>query len=240
MDTERAHWADHLEELRKRLFFALVPFVFLVAASFFFSDFLVEVVSAPIKRSIPALYFLSPYEAFVVKLNVSLVSGIVLSSPILFIQLWKFVSPGLYAREQKVILPLAVISTVLFVIGVLFAYFIVIPFALQFFLGFQTDTLLPLISFDSYISFFLSLLVVFGVVFDVPVILVGLIALRVIGSAFLSRQRKIVVILIFTVAAILTPTVDIVTQCLLAVPLWLLFELSIVIGKQVEKRRSRD
>ena len=80
----------------------------------------------------------------------------------------------------------------------------------------------------------------FGVVFDVPVILVGLIALRVIGSAFLSRQRKIVVILIFTVAAILTPTVDIVTQCLLAVPLWLLFELSIVIGKQVEKHRSRD
>jgi len=166
------------------------------------------------------------------------VSGIILSLPVAFHQLWAFVSPGLYLRERKVILPLVVVSTALFLAGVLFAHVAVLPLALRFFLGFQTRTLVPLISIGSYISFFLSLILTFGIVFDFPLILISLIYLGIIGTSFLSCQRKWMVVLIFILAAVLTPTVDIVTQCLLAVPLWFLYEVSILVGRQIEHRRK--
>ena len=230
--------ADHLEDLRTRVIVSLLSVAILATASFFFSDAMIAIISAPIKHNIHTLYFLSPYEAFMTKLKIALVGGIVLSSPVIFTQLWLFISPGLYLKEQKTILPLVFVSTSLFILGVCFAYFLVIPFALNFFLEFQTPTLLPLISIGSYISFFLSLILIFGLIFDVPILLVGLIATKIIGASFLAQQRKIVIVLIFILAAVLTPTVDIFTQCLLAIPLWLLFEISLLIGRGIEKRRS--
>ena len=231
--------SEHLEDLRKRVIISLVVISVLSILSFFFSDTLMAIISAPVKHNIRTLYFLSPYEAFMVKLNISLVSGIVLSVPVIFTQLWRFVSPGLYTKEQRTILPLIFVSTILFVLGALFAYFLVIPFAFKFFMDFQTLTLVPLISIGSYISLFLSLILIFGLVFDLPVVLLGLISLGVVQTSFLSHQRKIVIVLIFIVAAVLTPTVDILTQCLLALALWLLFEVSVWIGKALEKRRTR-
>ena len=235
---QETNFFEDLEELRRRLIVSLLSVILLGVASFFFSDFLIAIITAPIKTSIQVLYFHSPYEAFMVKLNISLVSGIVLSVPVIFTQLWRFVSPGLYTKEQRTILPLIFVSTILFVLGALFAYFLVIPFAFKFFMDFQTLTLVPLISIGSYISLFLSLILVFGLVFDLPVVLLGLISLGVVQTSFLSHQRKIVIVLIFIVAAILTPTVDILTQCLLALALWLLFEVSVWIGKALEKRRT--
>ena len=230
--------SEHLEDLRKRVIISLIALSISAVISFSLSDTLVTIISAPVKHNVHTLYFLSPYEAFVTKLKISLVSGILLSSPVIFAQLWLFISPGLYPRERQIALPLTLISTALFAAGVCFAYFLVIPFALNFFMAFQTPTLLPLISIGSYISFFLSLVLVFGLIFELPVLLVGLIFLKVIGTAFLSQQRKVVIVLIFILAAILTPTVDVFTQCLLAIPLWLLFEISIWIGKRVEQRRG--
>src|SRR3989338_3002386 len=229
---------DHLEELRRRLIISAAAIAAASIFSFFSSDFLIQIMTSPIKQSVQSLYFLSPYEAFLVRLKISFVSGIVLSSPVLFAQLWRFVSPGLYASERQILLPLILISTCLFLVGISFAYFLVVPFALKFFLGFQTFTLIPLISIGSYISFFLSLILVFGVVFDLPVILVGLISLKVVGTSFLSAQRNVIVILVFLLAAILTPTVDVFTQVFLALPLWLLFEISLWIGKGIEARRK--
>ena len=237
---EELKLTDHLEELRKKLIIAGLSIGVLAIVSFFFSDFLIEVISSPIKQSVYSLYFLSPYEAFMTKMKISVVSGIILSLPVLFFQLWQFVSPGLYLREKRVVFPLVVGSTFLFVLGALFAYFIVIPMALDFFLNFQTTTLVPLISIGSYISFFLSFIFIFGIMFDLPVVLISLIWFRVMGTPFLSCQRKLVVVLIFVLSALLTPTADVFTQCLLAIPLWLLFEVSILIGKQIERRRSSE
>ena len=230
--------ALHLEELRTRLILCLVSIAVLTLSSFFLSDILFALVVHPIKGSIPTLYFTTPYEAFMIKLKISLAGGFILGLPVIFAQLWLFVSPGLYQTEQHIALPMIFISVLLFVLGVFFAYFLVLPFALKFFLGFQSPGLEPLISVGSYVSFFLSLVLIFGFMFDLPVLLVGLIYFGAFGTSFLSRQRKMAVLLIFILAAVVTPTVDIFTQCVLAFSLWGLFELSLLAGRVIEKRRK--
>ncbi len=230
--------AEHLDELRRRIIVVIVSVFLFGVVSFFYSESLLNLVTAPIQRSLDTLYFLTPYEAFLARIKISVLSGIILSSPIIFLELWFFVSPGLYRKEKKLVLPMVISSTVLFLLGVLFAHFMVIPFALQFFMGFQTYSLLPLISLGSYLSFFLSFVLVFGLAFNLPVLLIGLVALKVIGASFLVSQRKLVIVLIFILAAVLTPTADIFTQCILALPLWLLFEGSILIARVIEKGRK--
>ena len=227
---------DHLEELRRRLMIVLISSGFFSILCFFFSDSLLNIVIFPIQKNVYSLYFLSPYEAFMTKLKLSVVCGAIISLPVIFYQLWKFVSPGLYFSERQKVLPLVVVSTALFLIGALFAYFGVIPFALNFFLNFQTESLEPLISIGSYLSFFLSFIFIFGIVFELPVLLIGLMLLGVVKPEFLRAQRRVAVVAIFVLAAVLTPTVDLITQFLLAIPLWILFELSILLGKQIEKR----
>lgn len=227
---------DHLEEFRRRLIVILIAVSLTSIFSFFLSDPLLRFVVSPIEQSIDSLYFFSPHEAFMTKVKLSLVTGLILSLPVVFYQLWKFVSPGLYPSEQKKVLPLVLISTALFLLGIAFAYYGMIPLALNFFLNFQTDFLMPLISIGSYISFFLSFILVFGMMFELPVILVGLIALGVLKTQLLVAQRKTAVVVIFVLAAVLTPTVDLVTQFLLAFPLWILFELSIWIGRRIERK----
>ena len=230
-------FSDHLEELRRRLIISGLSIALFAAISFVLSDILMEIISAPIAKRIHALYFFSPYEAFMIKFKVSFVSGTVLSAPVIFTQLWRFVSPGLYSREQRAIRPLIIFSTLLFGCGVLFAYFVVIPTALTFFLDFEASGLHPLISISSYLSFFLSFVLTFGLMFVLPLILVGLISLRVVNASVLSCQRKFVIVLIFILAAVLTPTADILTQFLLAIPLWALFEISVWIGRRIERER---
>lgn len=232
--------SEHLEELRRRILIALVAVALFSGVSFLYSEKLMEFVIAPIQRNLDTLYFFTPYEAFLARVKLALVSGIILSSPIIFLELWFFVSPGLYRKEKKLIFPMVIGSTLLFGAGVLFAHFLVIPFALGFFMGFQTYSLLPLISLGSYLSFFMSFVLVFGLAFNLPLILAGLVAFGVVGTPFLASQRKLVIVLIFVLAAVLTPTVDIFTQAVLALSLWLLFELSILVGKVFEKNRKNQ
>jgi len=236
-DGQEVNYFTHLDELRRRLIVVVLSIAGLTVVSFFASDFLLELITRPVKKSVASLYFLTPYEAFLMRLRVSVTSGMVLSVPIVFTQLWLFVAPGLYRSERRAIFPIVLVSIVLFSLGVLFAHFLVIPIALRFFLGFQTETLQPLISIGAYVSFFLSLILVFGVVFVTPVVLVGLMYLGVADVDTLRRQRKAVIVLAFVLAAVITPTMDIVTQCLLALPLWGLFEISVLIGRGIKNKR---
>ena len=236
-EGEEVNYFTHLNELRRRLIVVVLSIAGLTVVSFFASDFLLELITRPVKKSVASLYFLTPYEAFLMRLRVSVTSGIVLSVPIVLTQLWRFVVQGLYRSERRAIFPIVLVSIVLFSLGVLFAHFLVIPFALRFFLGFQTETLQPLISIGAYVSFFLSLILVFGAVFVTPVVLVGLMYLGVVDVDTLRRQRKTVIVLAFVLAAVITPTMDIVTQCLLALPLWGLFEISVLIGRGIKNKR---
>jgi sec-independent protein translocase protein TatC len=238
MPEPEINYFAHLGELRNYVMVMVVTLCVSTLVSFYFSEVLVNFVTNPMKKSISELYFLSPYEAFFVRLRVSVASGVILSSPIVFALIWAFVAPGLYLKEKKVVFPLSLISIGLFYLGILFAHFLVIPFALNFFLGFQTESLKPLISIGSYTSLYLTFVLIFGGIFVTPVMLTGLMYYGVLNASALKKQRKVVLVLVFILAAVLTPTMDILTQCLMAIPLWLLFEVSVWIGARFEKRRE--
>jgi len=171
-----------------------------------------------------------------IKLKASVLGGLIVSFPVIFMQVWLFVSPGLYKREKKVFLPSVIGGTLLFLIGVWFCYYWVIPVALRFFLSFQSETLKPLISIKEYISFSIGLLLSFGIIFNLPLVSAGLTKLGVINHVFLMKRRKIMIVIIFIIAAIITPP-DVFTQFLLALPLIILYEVCIVISWLLRKRK---
>ena len=152
----------------------------------------------------------------------------VFASPVIFLQIWRFVSPGLYRHEKKIILPFTLISTLCFLGGATFGYLVVFPPAFHFLLGYTSEFLEPMPSVDEYFSLALRLFLAFGVIFELPVFMVFLGKIGVVNRAFLVKNRKYAVLIAFVVAAILTPTPDVVNQLLMAGPLLLLYEISIV------------
>ena len=166
-------------------------------------------------------------EAFFTYLKVSLLAGILLAVPVIMYEFWMFVAPGLYKNERRMLIPIALISSVFFVGGALFGYFIVFPYGFKFLLGFATETLRPLPSMKEYLSFATKLLLAFGFVFELPLVLTFLARLGLVSVSFLKRNRKYALLLFFAGSAILTPP-DVVTQIMMSVPLMILYEISIV------------
>ncbi len=238
-DREKFDWVEHLEELRGRLFVVIGAVLLASLAGYFFSEVVFRLLLLPLHPLQERLYFMSPYEAFIVKLTVSLFSGLLLSAPVILTQTWLFVAPGLYEREKKALAFIVGLTLVFFLVGVFFAFFLVAPFALRFFLGFQSENLKPLLSVKEYICFLTSFLLAFGVAFDFPVLLLGLVKLGLIRAETLAKQRRLAVVLIFVLAAVLTPSTDVISQTLLAVPLIVLFEASVFIARRIEKSASR-
>lgn len=154
--------------------------------------------------------------------------GVLLASPVIFSQIWRFLAPGLYQHEKKVLLPFSFLSTICFVSGALFGYFIVFPPAFKFLVGYSDDFLMSLPSVSEYFSLSLRLFIAFGVIFEMPVLMVFLAKIGVVNLTFLNRHRKYAILINFIVAAILTPTPDVVNQLMMAAPLMILYEISIV------------
>ena len=175
--------------------------------------------------------------SFYAYLKVSLVCGLVAATPFVFYQLWSFIAPGLYPEEKSRVLPLVVISTFLFLIGATFCYLVVLPFSLKFLIGFSGDLLSPIITVGSYLTFTGMLLLAFGFGFEMPVMAYFLGKVGIISSRFLSRGRRYAIVLILIFSAILTPTPDVATQLMLAVPLYILYEISIVIVKYSGRKK---
>jgi len=237
-ETDKTDWVEHLEELRKRVFVILAALACGAAASYFFSGPLLGLLTAPIRTLQENLYFLTPYEAFLVKLEISLFSGVVLASPVILTQIWLFVAPGLYAKEKKSLCLGVGLTLACFMAGMLFAFFAVLPFALKFFLGFQTPDLKPLISIRQYLSFTFHFLFGFGIAFLFPAFILLLVRLGLVSAGTLVKQRKVAVVIIFITAAVLTPSPDIMSQILLAVPLLVLFEASVFLAKRIERKKG--
>lgn len=229
----------HLDELRKRILICLAAFAVATLISCFFSKQILEFMTWPLRRyTDTALYFQKPHEAFFVSIKVSAFAGFFFSLPVVLTQVWGFISPALYAHEKKWFVPVVSSSIVLFFAGAFFAYAFVVPFGLQFLLSFQTESLKPILDISSYVSFLTGMLLAFGILFDFPVVLIGLVKLRVVSSRTLAKSRKLAIVLIFVAAALLTPSPDPVSQCLLAFPLLLLFELSLLISARMENRQK--
>ncbi len=233
---EEAPVTYHIEELRLRLFRSIIAvFVGFLVCWPFRKNFLLFL-EKPLPDYLKGkLVFFSPPEAFFTALKICFFGGILIAMPFILYQVWKFIEPGLLSHEKKFAIPFILFSLIFFSTGVSFAYFIMIPFALKFLLGFMGDLLVPQIGIGNYISFIIQLTLAFGFVFLLPVI-VGLLAkLGIVNSKFLEKNRKFAILVIFVVAAILTPP-DIVSQTMMAIPLMFLYELSIIVARVLGKR----
>jgi sec-independent protein translocase protein TatC len=166
-----------------------------------------------------------------------LVCGVILGSPVIFAQIWRFIAPGLYHHEKKAMVPFVLLSTICFVGGALFGYYLVFPPAFRFLVGYSNEFLSAMPSVNEYFSLSLRLFISFGVIFELPVFMVFLARLGIVDAPFLSRNRKYALLISFIIAAILTPTPDVVNQVLMAGPLVILYEISIV-AVRIFGRRS--
>jgi sec-independent protein translocase protein TatC len=229
---------EHLEDLRGRLLKSLVAVVVLSLVAFYFSDELMTFIVLPVGEI--KLHVTEVTGSFYAYLKVSLISGILAASPIVFYQLWSFIAPGLYSHEKASVLPLVLVSTLLFLIGASFCYLVVLPFSLKFLIGFSGDLLSPIITVGSYLTFAGMLMLAFGFGFEMPVVAYFLGKVGIISSRFLSKGRRYAIVLILIISAILTPTPDIATQLMLAGPLYLLYEISIILVKFTGKREDRS
>lgn len=223
---------EHLAELRSCLLKALAALVIGTASSVYFLQDIMDVLTSAAKE----LYYMRPAEAFMLYMKVALLSGLLLASPFMLYELYAFVRPALTWRERKFTFLCIPLTLLLFIAGMLLSYSFVFPRGLEFFLGFAAGKVNPLISMESYLDFLLMLVVPFGFAFNVPVILTLLAYLGLISSRLLMKFQRHVILAAFIIAGVITPTPDIITQTLLAVPLILLYEVSIVIIRYLLNR----
>jgi sec-independent protein translocase protein TatC len=240
---EKLPITDHLEELRHRLIKSAIAVAVGFGLAFAFKEKLFDILVWPLKkvmRSGDALIYTNLPEAFFVFLKTALLAGIMLASPVILYQFWMFVAPGLYDKERRLLLPILFLSTIFFVGGALFGYFFVFPVGFEFFLSFATDVIRPMPSMKEYLSLASTMLLAFGAVFELPLALTFLARLGVVSAKFLSKQRKYAILIIFIAAAILTPGPDIMSQLLMAGPMMLLYELSIIGAKIFGKKKEPE
>jgi sec-independent protein translocase protein TatC len=241
-EQEKIPFTEHLEELRKRLIVCFIAVGVGFVLSYGFKEKLFQILTRPLIRVMQTgdkLIFTGLPEAFFTYLKVAFLSGIILAAPIIFYEFWMFVAPGLYDKEKRLMVPVVVLSTVFFVGGAFFGYFIVFPFGFKFFLGFASETIRPLPSMREYLGFASKLLLAFGLVFELPLIITFLAKLGMVSVSFLKKNRKYALLLFFIGAAILTPP-DVVTQIMMALPLILLYEISIIGARIFGKKNFEE
>ena len=216
---------DHLQELRKRLIVSIVAVVLTSTGCYFYAVELVHLITAPAGK----LYYMNPAEAFFAYLKVSFFAGFLLALPVVFYQIWAFVVPALTRQERKASVFLVPASLVLFFVGLAFSYILVLPAGIKFFMGFATEELQPLFSLGQYLSFVISFLLPFGFIFEIPLVILVMAKLGLVSSKFLRAKRKIVLVLSFVIGAVISPTPDVFSQTMVAVPLLVLYEASILV-----------
>jgi len=239
-DEKKIPFTGHLEELRRRLIVCFIAVGIGFVLSYGFKEKLFQILTRPlisVMKTGDKLIFTGLPEAFFTYLKVAFLSGIILATPIIFYEFWMFVAPGLYNKEKRLMFPIVFLSSLFFVGGSFFGYFIVFPYGFKFFLGFASETIQPLPSMREYLSFASKLLLAFGLVFELPLVITFLAKLGMVSVSFLKKNRKYALLLFFVGAAILTPP-DVVTQVMMALPLMVLYEISIVGARIFGKKPS--
>jgi sec-independent protein translocase protein TatC len=233
---------DHLAELRSRLMRSLGAVLAIFAVGLFFSTELIEWLKEPLLAVLPGenkdIHIFNPVDAFTIKLKVALLAGLVGACPVWIHQFWRFIEPALYANERKYILPFILGSISLFVAGVTFCYLIIFPMALEFFINMGAEIGTPTIGLKEYFNLLLLLVIGFGAVFQTPIVLILLAVLDLVSSEALAQYRRFIIVVILVVAAILTPP-DPLSQIGLAIPMYIMYEISIIIIRRIEKRGAR-
>ncbi len=232
---------EHLAELRTRLIRSIAAVAVGFCISYAFIEPIFAMLSRPLAKVLPpgtSLIFTSYPEAFFTYLKLALVCGIFIASPFILYEIWAFVAPGLYEHEKKWALPFVAFSSIFFVGGALFGYIVVFPAAFNFLAGYAGRDLKLLPSVSEYFSLTIKLLLGFGAAFELPIFMVFMALIGLIDARMLRKNRKYALLIIFILAAVLTPTPDVVNQCLLAAPLLVLYEISIFLVALIGKRRG--
>lgn len=267
MVDEKRPFLQHLGELRRRLIFCAVAILTGMVISYFFYDALIlnllrgplDVLSGKeanpfainnplltfLKSSNPQLqeldldlHYIGPLEAFLVKLKVSFYAGFVLASPVIFYQVWKFISVGLKKKERRAVLFYFPVSILLFLTGISFAYFMILPTGLYFLIAVAGSSLKPMLTISQYTSLVILLSVVFGIVFELPLVVLFLTKIGILSPELLAEKRKYAIVGIFIVSALFTPP-DVFTQLMMGIPGIILYEISIWLSRVASKRRKR-
>jgi sec-independent protein translocase protein TatC len=224
-------FTEHLEELRWCLLKSLAAIILASMLCYFFSDAIFRFMVAPLRQNLGAgqsLIGTGVTEAFFIEIKVALAGGVFFSSPIIFYQIWRFISPGLSGNEKRLVLPFVFCATLFFIGGALFCYHVVLPVAFQYFIEqYGTIDVTPAIRIGEYFTFFFRMILAFGVTFELPVFTFFLVRLGIWDYRFMLRSFRYAIVAIFIIAAVLTPTPDVINQSLLALPMLLLYVISI-------------
>lgn len=238
---------EHLRELKTRVIYSVLSLVICSLISYYFAEdiyaFLVEPLAKISSETNRRMIYTSLTEAFVTYLKLAIFAGFVFSFPIIFYQIYSFIAPGLYKKEKRFFLPLFIASPALFIVGAAFVYYFLLPTAWQFFLSFETNASpLPIeleAKIADYLSLVTSLIIAFGVSFQLPIIMILLVISGLVEAKTLSQARKYMVLLMLIFAAILTPP-DVISQLSLFIPLYFLYEVTIIICRIINKKEKQD
>ena len=246
---KQSSFVEHLTELRSRLVKSIVYLFIFFIVCYFFAENIYSFLLAPYAEAVKddevnrRMIFTALHETFITYLKVAFFAAIFITSPIILTQIWKFVAPGLYKNEKRALLPYLIATPTLFFLGGMLVYYLIMPLAIKFFLSFETTTQftnLPIqleAKVNEYLSLIMRLIFAFGISFQLPVLLSLLARVGFVDSQYLKKRRKYVIIIIFSVAAILTPP-DPITQIGLGIPLLILYELSILSVRLIEKKKN--
>jgi sec-independent protein translocase protein TatC len=236
---DKAPFTDHLEELRDRLIVCFVAVGVGFLLCYGFKEQLFTILTRPLIEAMnpgDKLVFTGLPEAFFTYLKVAFLAGLMLAAPVIIYEFWMFVAPGLYRRERRLMAPIVIVSTFFFIGGALFGYFVVFPYGFRFFLGFASESIRALPSMKEYLGFATKLLIAFGISFELPIIITFMAKIGLVTVPFLKKNRKYALLLFFIGAAIITPP-DVVTQIMMALPMMVLYEISIM-GAKVFGRKA--
>jgi sec-independent protein translocase protein TatC len=240
-DEREMSFLDHLEELRWNLIRAVAGVLVSVALCAYFSDWIVnQVILRPSTLTSPPLELINtiPYGQITFYMMVILISGLIVSVPWILYQIWKFIEPGLLPKERKYISRIVTFSSLCFFSGVAFSYFVMLPYMLQFFTTFGTSDIRNMISVSEYMSFVIQLVLISGLIFELPMVSYFLARFGIVTPAFMRHYRRHSYVVILTVAAIVTPTTDPVTMTVFSIPIIALYELSIFIAGIAKRKRE--
>lgn len=228
---------EHLEELRWRVLYAIIGVFVGFLLSWIFKDFLVNsILLVPAKHASVHLQNLRPFGQLMIFLQVALISGFILSIPNVFYQLWKFISPALKEKEKKYVTSIVIFSSICFLSGIVFAYFVMLPITFKFAAGFGTQSIENNFSIDEYYSIIISIMLASGTVFELPMLSFFLSKVGIVTPKLMRKYRRHAIVAILIVAAVLTPGADPVAQLLLAFPLVFLYEISIFVSKLSQRK----
>lgn len=227
---------EHLEELRKRIIASLIFFVAAAVFSFVFIDKISDILRLPALGIIDNFIFTSPTEVFTTYMRLSILTGFIISLPFILFQLGLFLMPAVPHDKREAIISWLIVSFLLSILGIIFSYFLALPFALKFLINFARDAALPMISIGKYFSFAGALLLIGAGIFQIPVIMALLSQIGISNTIFFRKNRKYAIVVIFIIAAVITPTQDIINMLIFAVPMMALYETGILASWIMEKR----